>query len=143
MEDEISPLQSTVERSKGIGQLDIIDTKELDGTVCRDSNGRLLPGSRLNPGGRNRHEPIEAGLLRHLVKLTGDGQTRYEAMLDRLTLDACAGDKDSRELVLAYLHGKPVVRQEVTGANGGALEVNHQTLLLAKVEQMVSNNHEV
>jgi hypothetical protein len=54
-------------------------------------------------------------------------------MIDRLTLDAVKGDKDARELCLAYLNGKPVARVEHTGNEGGPLEVDIKAVLMAKL----------
>ena len=138
--EEDNLLKDTIERLPGLYPDNIKKASTFETRVQRDSLGRLLPGSVLNPGGMIKHEKIEVGLYRHLLKVQGKtDQTRYEAMLDKLTADAAQGDKDARELVLAYLHGKPTVRQEITGANGGPLEVDSRALLLAKLEQIREN----
>ena len=140
VDNECSLLSDTIARVKilspGLAGLDITDREK---EVLRRSDGTLLPGSVLNPRGAVKHVPFSQGLVRHLMAEWTPGTTNYERIVAKLVEQAAQGDLKACELVHDYIEGKPVARNEITGRDGGAIEVNHQALLLGRIEAMIKN----
>ena len=89
-------------------------------TVSRDAQGRLAPGSVLNPGGRVRNSPEAAKRLKRAValELTDD---KLRALLAAHIERGIAGSVASARLVLEYAVGKPRERVDVDVTARGAL----------------------
>src|SRR4051812_43550530 len=51
------------------------------------------------------------------------------AIFKRLARDAKAGDVKSAALVLAYIYGKPVERQEISGPGGAPITLSLETAM--------------
>jgi hypothetical protein len=134
---EESPLTSTIERLNLLKAANITETNTTG--VVRRADGTLLPGSVLNPNGARDTLIFKPGILKWLKK-DYQGMPRWEHICDRVTTMALQGDLQAAALVHDWLEGKPVARQEVTGANGGAIEVDHRAALLGKFEQIISNS---
>ena len=85
----------------------------------RKTNG----GKRTGAGRKSRAE--EAGLQRLLEECFTDADRR--ACIKALVARTKPGKNFSMEavkLLFAYAYGKPVDRQEITGAEGGSVQVN-------------------
>ena len=135
---EDNPLASTIERVKVLYPLNITKPSEI-GTV-RDEFGKILPGHTLNPGGRPKGPSLSSTCALKLQEAAGTGRSICQEIAEILAVKSLQGDTKAIELLHDYAEGKPVARTELSGVNGGPVEVNHQALLLGKIEQMISNN---
>lgn len=75
-------------------------------------------GQSGNPGGRpsEARQELQALLDKRFTP------SKRAKVLDKLIEDAIAGQHDARVLLLAYTYGKPIERQELTGADGAPLK---------------------
>jgi hypothetical protein len=77
----------------------------------------FVKGKSGNPGGKPGAARQELNaLLDEVFK-----PARRKKVLEKLIADAESGNHDARTLLLAYTYGKPVERQELTGADGEPL----------------------
>jgi len=80
----------------------------------RDSNGRFAPG---NPGGPGRKpREVEEEYLAVMEQVVS-GEA-WQAIVERATTDAIAGDAKARQWIAGYLLGMPVSRVEAPEENG-------------------------
>jgi hypothetical protein len=80
----------------------------------------FVKGQSGNPAGR---KPSAARLeLEALLNKTWPANRREKALINLATM-ADNGDIEAVKLLMAYTYGRPVERKEITGADGGALEV--------------------
>ena len=96
--------------------------------VKRDEKGRLLKGHAvLNPSGRPKGRNWSSTLaqLAETRIKGGGGQTKAEAILEKLLDNALEGDLASTSLILDRLEGKAVARvvSDIT-SNGQALNAS-------------------
>ena len=90
----------------------------------RDENGRFTEGHRLsvgNGGGRPKRS-VEERCLAQLVKAVSEED--LDKMISVGLSRAKAGDIAWAKLLLGYLIGLPIQRTEISGPNGGKVEVN-------------------
>jgi hypothetical protein len=85
----------------------------------RDENGRFVKGHKGGPGRpkRSTEEKYLAALSRRVTLKD------WEKIIDVAIARAKTGDSTARQWLSDYLMGKPVQRQEVTGADGGPIVV--------------------
>lgn len=89
----------------------------------RDENGRFAKGhTPYHNGGRKPKATEERFLERLIARVEAQD---FEKMTDSLIARAKAGDAGMAKLLLGYLIGLPIQRQEISGPEGGPVEVNH------------------
>ena len=85
----------------------------------RDASGKFVKG---NPGGPGRKKrEVETDYLIALVKAVS--MEDWEAIVHKAVVQARHGDAVARKWLADYIIGAPVQRQEVTGADGGRVEI--------------------
>lgn len=100
--------------------------------VTRGADGKWLPGSTPNPGGR----PAVIRQFRELAR--GHAPQALKAVVDILTNSTNDHVRlKAAELILDRAFGRPTVA--ITGEDGGPLKVDHRGVLLARLEQLISN----
>ncbi len=88
--------------------------------VERSESGQLKKGSVLNPKGR----PKKAREARYLeVLLTTVTFEDWKKIVEKARDQAMRGDATARKWLADYFVGAPVQKQEVTGADGGKIEI--------------------
>jgi len=87
--------------------------------VGRDDKGRFVEGHSKTGGRKTRLDEDQF----NKIWSKKFPQKRVEVILDKLGALAERGDLAAIKLVLEYLYGKPIQRNEVTGYEGGALEI--------------------
>ena len=103
----------------------------------RDSKGRFTKGHSGNPGGRI--VDTLAQTAREILKeVQASGKTRQEMFVRKTLDDAFDGDPVARKLIWNYVDGMPIQKNEVTGKDGGALEVS--TKLTPEQEKKIRDN---
>ena len=87
----------------------------------RDENGRFVKGHDGGPGRpkRSTEEKYLAALSRRVTIRD------WEKIVDVAVARAKTGDATARTWLSDYLMGKPVQRQEVTGAGGGPVQIQN------------------
>lgn len=84
---------------------------------------RWQPGESGNPKGRPRKQRALSALLRTVGGThTEEGLLKRRALAEKVWELALKGDLDAAKIIYEYCDGKPVQRQEVTGAGGGPIE---------------------
>ncbi len=86
----------------------------------RDINGRFVKGTSGNPAGRLPKEREERYRAIVLSTISYDD---FKAIIEKQRDKALRGDYQATKLILDYLIGPPVQRQEHTGIDGGALTI--------------------
>ena len=85
----------------------------------RDTSGKFTEG---HPGGPGR--PRKSVEERYLKKLSSTITMKdWSEICKRAVYDAKRGDSKARQWISDYLMGKPVQRNEITGADGGVIVV--------------------
>lgn len=80
----------------------------IDEAATRDENGRYLPGTSGNPGGRPKGSvSLVAALRRELERRQDSGQPGIEAVAARLVDLAVGGDLRAAREIADRLDGKP------------------------------------
>lgn len=91
----------------------------------RNSKGQFVAGNgaaKGNRGGPGR--PKRSTEERYLSALSRRVTMKdWRVIVDTAVARAKAGDTKARQWLSDYLLGKPVQRQEITGADGGALRI--------------------
>lgn len=90
--------------------------------VARNDNGQFVKGESGNPKGRPPKEREQRFYEITLDAVTFDD---WKAIVKKAVEQAKKGDSTARKFLADYLIGPPVQRNELTGANGGAIEVIH------------------
>lgn len=104
------------------------------GPVARQrANGRLLPGSRLNPTGRPKR-PVE--IEADAVALWGP---RVSEVLGRLHQAAMRGSVPAAVAFLDRVLGRPRQRAEITGADGSPFPPPSYAEVRAKLERLAAS----
>jgi hypothetical protein len=88
--------------------------------VNRDVNGHLQKGSILNPKGRPKKDR-ERDYLDIMLNIVTP--KRWTSIVNKAADQAERGDAVARKWLADYIIGAPVQRQEVTGLEGGAIEI--------------------
>lgn len=86
----------------------------------RDASGKFIKGNSGNPTGRAPREREERYYEIMKSSVTFD---KWKRIVEKATDQAMRGDAVARKWLSDYLIGPPIQRSEVTGAEGGALEV--------------------
>jgi hypothetical protein len=82
--------------------------------VKRDENGKVTPGSVLNPKGRPKRKVEDNYLVIFRSAVSPDD---WKAIIDKAVIDAKRGDAVARKFIADYLIGAPVqkIDAKVTG----------------------------
>ena len=88
--------------------------------MARDKKGRFLPGGVGNPKGRapRAREYRFLELMKEAVT-----EEDWLMIIRRAVEQSIRGDHQARKWLSENLIGAPIQRQEITGADGGALQV--------------------
>lgn len=88
--------------------------------AARKANGQFAIGHSGNPNGRPKRSTEERYLaaLSRRVKMED-----WYKIIDTALARAKAGDAAARQWLSDYLMGKPIQRQEITGADGDAFRI--------------------
>lgn len=86
----------------------------------RDERGRFIKGSTGNPRGR---APKEREERYYEILMTSISFDDWRSIIDKARDQAKKGDSVARKWLADYLVGPPVERKELTGADGGPIEV--------------------
>lgn len=87
--------------------------------VDRDEHGRFKKGWTGGPG-RPRREVEEQYLSATIARVPVE---EWQKVIDKALTQAIAGDSEARKWLSDYLMGKPILRHEVAGENGGLLPI--------------------
>jgi len=90
--------------------------------VERDEHGRFVKGSTGNPRGRLPKEREERFLEITLSTVTF---TDWKDIVNKAVVQAKHGDSQARKFLADYLIGPPIQRTELTGADGGKLQIEY------------------
>lgn len=87
--------------------------------MTRDEKGKFVKG---HPpmGGRPKREKEEQY---YRILMTACSLADWEAIVDKAVEQAKRGDAVARKWLADYLVGPPIERKELTGADGGKMEV--------------------
>jgi hypothetical protein len=88
--------------------------------VGRDDKGRWIKGHAKTGGRSTRVEEDKFYKVWNKKFPT----KRIGVILEKLGVMAERGDLGAIKLILEYLYGKPIDRQEITGADGKPMEIN-------------------
>lgn len=88
--------------------------------VERGEGGKLKKGSVLNPNGRPKKE---REIQYREVMVSVVTLDRWKKIIAKAADQAERGDSVARKWLADYLIGTPVQKSEVTGAEGGVLEI--------------------
>lgn len=102
----------------------------------RGPDGRILPGSSGNPGGRPK-----AGIL---FREEAQKRARQDSAEGKVVLDAWVKEIESKgedwvkasELLANYAFGRPVQGLEITGAEGGPIETSSHDLSKLSTDEL-------
>lgn len=89
--------------------------------VMRDERGRILPGYTANPLGRKPKE-VELDYMRQLTNFID--QDKFNEITKKLyEMAVKRGNIKAIELLLKYIVGLPVQRTELSGVDGGSINI--------------------
>jgi hypothetical protein len=88
--------------------------------VTRDDRGRFVKGETGNPSGR---KPKEQERAYYDVTMSTVSLDDWRAIVQRAANDAKRGDASARKWLGDYLVGQPVQKTEVSGPDGGPVEI--------------------
>jgi hypothetical protein len=88
--------------------------------MTRDEKGHFVKGVSGNPKGRSpkQREVQYMDALASCVSIDD-----WKEIITKAVTDAKRGDNVARKFIADYLIGPPVEKKEITGADGGPLEV--------------------
>lgn len=86
----------------------------------RDENGRFIKGHSGGPGRpkKEREERFKE------ITLSSVTYADWKEIVEKAVVQAKRGDNQARKFLADYLMGPPIQRTELTGADGGAIEVD-------------------
>lgn len=87
----------------------------------REPNGRFIKGISGNPAGRGKKE---RELQYRDIMLSVCTPARWRVICNKAIQQAERGDSVARKWLADYIIGPPVQRQELTGAEGGAILIS-------------------
>ena len=86
--------------------------------MARNNKGQFIKGQTGNPNGRPKREREERYLEITVSTVTFDD---WREIVTKAKKDAMRGDSVARKWLSDYLLGTPVQKNEITGADGGAI----------------------
>lgn len=93
-------------------------TRKKQASPARDERGRILPGHTGNPNGR---PPKGYSITETLKAMMDEKPEIKQALGTKLVEMALKGDLAAIKLLMSYIDGNPVQRNELTGKDGEAL----------------------
>ena len=92
--------------------------------VARDEGGRFAKGNEGGPG----RPKMEREQRFYEITLTAVTFEDWKQIVEKAVMQAKKGDAVARKWLSDYLMGQPVQRNEVTGADGGAIKHIHEVI---------------
>ncbi|MFH1183937.1 MAG: hypothetical protein V1755_02720 [Chloroflexota bacterium] len=90
--------------------------------MTRDDKGRFVPGNPGNPNSTGR-PPKEREVRFYEITLSAVSFDDWKAIVNKAKEQAKRGDAVARKWLADYLIGAPVQRTELTGPEGGKLQI--------------------
>lgn len=99
--------------------------------MSRNDKGQFEKGTSGNPGGRRSHVKDLERLIRAAIEREDGTNEAIEILLTNARTGEVRDSNAAVKLILAYGYGNPRQQVEVTGENGGPLEIAATRGLLA------------